>query len=279
MHLTAPYTPQQNGVVERRNQTIVGMARSLLKARKVPARFWGEAVTTAVHLLNRATTNSVAGMTPYQAWCGRRPSVQHLRTFGCVAHVKVTRPNVKNLDDRSVPMVFLGYEPGSASYRVYHPPSGRVHVSRDVVFDENASWDWGSVAEGQDGGMDSFIVELAPAPTIGVQARKTDAPTVLDTMPTMSAEPSTSQARYETPPPFTPVQRAPIATPTGIEFVSPPAGASEAPAGEEAPRRYRTLENVWETTKEVEAIYSDGELCMFAGEEPASFTEAEKEQG
>jgi hypothetical protein len=140
--LTAPYTPQQNGVVERRNQTIVGMARSLLKAKAVPTKYWGEAVTTAVYLLNRGTTKSVATGTPHEAWSGKKPSVQHLRTFGCVAHVKVTRPNVKKLDDRSIPMVLFGYEPGSAAYRVFHPPSGRVHVSRDIVFDEDAAWDW-----------------------------------------------------------------------------------------------------------------------------------------
>ena len=53
-HHTAPYTPQQNGVVERRNQTMVGTARSMMKAKKMPAEFWGEAVTTAVFILNRA---------------------------------------------------------------------------------------------------------------------------------------------------------------------------------------------------------------------------------
>ena len=65
-YLTAPYTPQQNGVIERRNQTIVAMARSMLKSKKLPGRFWGESVTTAVYLLNRAPTKSVVGMTPYE---------------------------------------------------------------------------------------------------------------------------------------------------------------------------------------------------------------------
>ena len=134
--LTAPYTPQQNGVVERRNQTVVSMARCLLKARGVPVKFWGEAVTTAVYLLNRGTTKSVAGKTPYEAWHGRRPSVQHLRVFGCVVHVKVTRPNLKKLEDRSTPMVLFRYEAGSATYRVYDPATDRVHVSRDVMFEK-----------------------------------------------------------------------------------------------------------------------------------------------
>jgi transposase InsO family protein len=66
-HLTAPYSPQQNSVVERWNQTVVGMARCLLKAKGVPGRFWGEAVTTAVYLLNHAPTASLAGKTPFEA--------------------------------------------------------------------------------------------------------------------------------------------------------------------------------------------------------------------
>ena len=59
--------PQQNGMVELRNQTVVGIARCLLKARGVPVKFWGEAFTTAVYLMNRGTTKSVAGKTPYEA--------------------------------------------------------------------------------------------------------------------------------------------------------------------------------------------------------------------
>jgi transposase InsO family protein len=83
--LATPYSPQQNSVVERRNQTVVAMARSLLKGRSVPAEFWGEAVVTAVYLLNRAPTKSLAGRTPYEAWHGKKPTVEHLRTFGCGA--------------------------------------------------------------------------------------------------------------------------------------------------------------------------------------------------
>ncbi|WVZ88500.1 hypothetical protein U9M48_035017 [Paspalum notatum var. saurae] len=80
-HLTAPYPPQQNGVVERRNQTVVDMARSMLKAKKMPAEFWGEAVSTAVFILNRAPTKSLKGMTPFEAWQGRKPDVAFLRTL------------------------------------------------------------------------------------------------------------------------------------------------------------------------------------------------------
>jgi transposase InsO family protein len=137
-HLTAPYTPQQNGVVERHNQTILGMARSMLKAKRVPNKFWGEAVLTAAFILNRCFTRSVDAMTPYEAWHGKKPDVRFLRVFGCVGHVKITRPHLQKLDDRSCPMVFIGYETGSKAYRLFDPSTRRVHVSRDVVFDEGA---------------------------------------------------------------------------------------------------------------------------------------------
>jgi transposase InsO family protein len=77
-HLTAPYSPQQNGVIERRNQMIVG---NLLKAKRVPGEFWGEAVPTPVFILHRLSAKS------------RKPDVHFMRTFSCVVHVRETRPS------------------------------------------------------------------------------------------------------------------------------------------------------------------------------------------
>jgi hypothetical protein len=95
-------------------------------------------VTTAVYLLNRSPTRSVEGMTPYEAWHDKKPSVAYLCTFGCIVHVKNTKPMLKKLDDRSIKMVFLGYEPRSKAYRSYDPRTGHVQITRDVVFDELA---------------------------------------------------------------------------------------------------------------------------------------------
>jgi transposase InsO family protein len=140
--LTAPFTPQQNGVVEHRNQTLVGAARSMLKAKSLPGWFWGEAIMTAVYVLNRTMTKGNGCKTPYELMNGVTPAVQHLRTFGCVAHVKHATSHLKKLDNRSRPMIFVGYEPGSKAYRAYDPGTGWVQVSRDVVFNEDACWDW-----------------------------------------------------------------------------------------------------------------------------------------
>ncbi|GJS05933.1 integrase [Tanacetum coccineum] len=81
--LTAPYTPEQNGIAERKNRTIVEMARSMLKTKNLEDEFWAEAVATAVYLINISPTKAVWNVTPYEAWYESKPSVSHLRIFGC----------------------------------------------------------------------------------------------------------------------------------------------------------------------------------------------------
>lgn len=157
-HLTAPYSPQQNGVVERRNQSILSMARCMLKTKGLPGYFWGEAVSTAVFILNQAPTRALDGKTPHEAWHGERPAVHFLRTFDCIVHVKITRPNLKKLEDRSLKTIFVGYEPGSKAYRCYDPISRRVVVSRDVVFDEAAQWSWEEARQSSED-SEPFVVE------------------------------------------------------------------------------------------------------------------------
>jgi hypothetical protein len=105
--LTAPYSPQQNGVVEGRNRTIISTTRSMLKATKMLQVFWAEADRHAIYILNRAPTKAVPDSTPYEALKGRKPKMDHLRIFGCIAFAKVTTPNLKKLDDRSIKMVYV----------------------------------------------------------------------------------------------------------------------------------------------------------------------------
>ena len=89
--LTVPKTPEQNGVAERMNRTLVETTRSMLADSKLPPKFWAEALSTAVYLRNRSPTKSVEGMTPFEAWMGEKPNVEHLRTFGCVAYSHVAK--------------------------------------------------------------------------------------------------------------------------------------------------------------------------------------------
>jgi hypothetical protein len=120
----------------------MGMVRSMLKAMSVSGWLWGEAVATAVFILNRSSAQSVEGRTPYEVWHGTKPSVQFFCTFGCVAHIKQGNKQLSKLEDRSIPVVFIGYEPGSKAWRFYDPVTRKVHVSRDDVFEEDRTWNW-----------------------------------------------------------------------------------------------------------------------------------------
>jgi hypothetical protein len=116
----------------------------MMESKGLPGKFWGEAVNTTVYLLNRTPTRSMVGGTPYEAWYGRKPSVDHLRTFGCVAHVKTVSSHKRNLADRSTPMIMTGYEEGSRAYHLCNPSTNKVIVTCDVVFEEDLSWIWNS---------------------------------------------------------------------------------------------------------------------------------------
>ena len=76
---------------------ILDMTRAMLKNKDLPKVFWGEAVSTAVYLLNRAPTKSLEGKTPYEGWTGRQPSIEHLKVFGCIVFVKTLGRSVRKM--------------------------------------------------------------------------------------------------------------------------------------------------------------------------------------
>ena len=135
-HLTALYTPQQNGVVRKRNRTLMGMARSIMKHMHVPNYLWGEAIRHSTYLLNRIATRAPKDKTPYEVFRAKRPNINHLWIFGCIAYAKVEKPHLKKLDDRSRMLVHLGTEPRSKAYRLLDPQAMKIIVRRDVVYDE-----------------------------------------------------------------------------------------------------------------------------------------------
>ncbi|XP_074369148.1 uncharacterized protein LOC141710363 [Apium graveolens] len=117
--LTTSYTPQQNGVAERKNRTILDMARSMVKEKHLPRTFWAEAVLCAVYLLNRCPTKSVRNKTPNEAWSGSKPSMGHLKIFGCIAYTHVPDQKRKKLDDKGEKCIFTGYDKRSKAYMLH----------------------------------------------------------------------------------------------------------------------------------------------------------------
>jgi len=142
--LTTTYTPQQNGVAERKNRTVMNMVRCMLSARRVPKTFWPEAVNWAFYLLNRCPTHAVKYVTPQEAWSGIKPSIKHLRIWGCLAHVHIPDAKRGKLDDKSFPCIMLGVSDESKGYRLFDPKVKRIVVSKDVLFEEEKGWDWGT---------------------------------------------------------------------------------------------------------------------------------------
>ncbi|GAU44848.1 hypothetical protein TSUD_112220 [Trifolium subterraneum] len=138
--LTTAYTPQQNGVSERKNRTLLNMVRSMLAGINVPKTFWPEALKWTTYVLNRSPTLSVKDMTPEEAWSGSKPTVQHFRVFGCLSFVHIPDNHRKKLDSKSIKCILLGLSEESKGYKLYDPVSQRVIVSRDVIFDESKGW-------------------------------------------------------------------------------------------------------------------------------------------
>lgn len=127
--LTAAYTPQQNGVAERKNRTIMNMVRSMMVKRGIPKTFWAEAVNWSVHVLNRSPTLAVKNITPQEAWSEVRPSVDHFRVFGCRAYAHVPNEKRTKLDDKSVKCVFIGVSEESKAYKLYNPITEKIIIS------------------------------------------------------------------------------------------------------------------------------------------------------
>ncbi|GKA00599.1 retrovirus-related pol polyprotein from transposon TNT 1-94 [Tanacetum coccineum] len=120
----------------------MNMVRSMLSGKKVPKSFWPEAVNWTVHILNRSPALIVKNKCPEEAWSGFKPSVSYFKVFGSIAHVHILDCKRTKLDDKSKKCVFLGVSEESKAYRLYNPISQNIIVSRDVVFDEDSSWDW-----------------------------------------------------------------------------------------------------------------------------------------
>ncbi|KAM2527672.1 hypothetical protein TB1_024900 [Malus domestica] len=131
---TPPGTPQHNGVSERRNRTLMNMVRSMMSSADLPISFWGYALHTAAYLLNAVLSKSVP-QTPYEIWYGKKPSLKHLKIWGCPAYVK--KQDAGKLEARSVKCYFVGYPKQTYGYEFYHPDDQKVFVARTAIFMED----------------------------------------------------------------------------------------------------------------------------------------------
>nr|GEX17597.1 putative retrotransposon protein [Tanacetum cinerariifolium] len=129
--LTLPYTPQHNGVSERRNRTLLNMVRSMMSLSTLPLFFWDYALESAARILNMVSTKKV-DKTPYELWHGKVPKLSYLKVWGYEAHVKRHTPD--KLQQRSVKCIFVGYPKKTMGYYFYYPPENKIVVERYADF-------------------------------------------------------------------------------------------------------------------------------------------------
>ncbi|MCO5569053.1 hypothetical protein L7F22_022759 [Adiantum nelumboides] len=112
----------------------------MLNEGNLPKLYWAEAVNTSVHLMNMSPTEALTRLTPEEAYSGIKPNVSTLKVFGCVAYMHVPDENRRKLDVKSKRCVFTSYDMYSKGYRLVNPDTNKIHISRDVIFDESDKW-------------------------------------------------------------------------------------------------------------------------------------------
>jgi hypothetical protein len=130
------YTPHQNGVVVRKNRTLIDMARTMLGEYKTPERFWSEAVNTTCHAINHLYLHRLLKKTSYELITGSKPNVSYFRVFGIKSYILVKKGRHSKFAPKAVEGFLLGYDSNTKVYRVFNKSSRLVEVSSDIVFDE-----------------------------------------------------------------------------------------------------------------------------------------------
>ena len=174
-------TPQQNGIAERKNRHLLNVTRAILFQHKVPKTFWGEAVLTAAHLINRVPSKVLNNQSPIAALSVFYPDFNvsctlSPKVFGCVAFVHVHAHQRGKLDPRALKCIFVGYSNTKKGYKCYHPPSKKFFTSMDVTFVENEPYSQSNNPhlQGESSWEDKeFLLDLQ-SPTLNLKSFKPD---------------------------------------------------------------------------------------------------------
>jgi transposase InsO family protein len=139
---SSKYTSEQNDIVERKNRTLIDMARSMLAEYNVSDSYWAEAINTACHSSNRLYCHKLLKKTPYELLIGRKPNISYFRVFGCKCYILRKGSRLSKFEKKCDEGFLLGYSSNSKAYRVFNKTHGIIEEAYDVEFDEtNGSQD------------------------------------------------------------------------------------------------------------------------------------------
>lgn len=137
LETSCPYTPQQNGVVERNHRHLLEMSRALRFQASLPIEFWGDCVLTTAYIINKLPTRILGNKRPHEILLGKTPSYDHFRVFGCLAYAHDSLYKQDKFGEKGRPCVFLGYPMGQKGYKLYDLKNEKIYTSHNVTFIEN----------------------------------------------------------------------------------------------------------------------------------------------
>jgi hypothetical protein len=179
---SSPYTTQQNGVVERKNRTLLDMARIMLDEY----RFWAEAINTAFYSINWLYLHRILKKTSYELLTGKKLNISYFRVFGSKCFILVKRGRKSKFAPKAVEGFLLGYDSNTRAYIVFNKSTGLVEVSCDIVFDETK----GSQVEQVD--LDELDDEEAPCIALRNMSIEDVCPKESEESPQTQDQPSSS---------------------------------------------------------------------------------------
>jgi hypothetical protein len=137
MQHNVPYTPQQNGVAERKNRTLKEMVNCMIQSKGLSLKYWVEEINCENYIVNRTLTKALKNITMEEDWTKIKPEVSHFRVFGSIAWAHITDEKRKALQPKSEKCIFVGYSEDFKGYRLLQPHCNEIIIRRDVKFDEN----------------------------------------------------------------------------------------------------------------------------------------------
>ncbi|PKU86178.1 Retrovirus-related Pol polyprotein from transposon TNT 1-94 [Dendrobium catenatum] len=219
--LTCPYTPEQNGLAERKHRHIIETTRALLFHSNIPQKFWIHAVQTVVHLINRLPSLSNKLSSPYQMLFNKPPDYNSFRIFGCLCYPFLPQAALSKFHPKSIPCVFVGYPLSSKGYICYNISSGKFIVSRHVKFLETIFPFQQSTPEPVQSSTTTYTPPLTLVPTM-VQPISISPPPSSKLPPPQSTLPPAETATLPTSSTAELPQSSPVIEPPASEIPSHP---------------------------------------------------------